>query len=88
MPPTPIRTSPLAAIDDLAAALADPSRRIAVLAVAGYATAAAGLALSFIGDPTDPDALYGVAGIALMACSFLCLFVASVTVLDFAEPGR
>lgn len=56
--------------------------RTAALVVIAYVTGIAGLALSFVGDPTAPNAGYGAAGIALMAITFACLFLLSMSVIS------
>lgn len=61
--------------------------RTAALVVVAYVTGIAGLALSFVGDPTAPNGGYGAAGIALMGITFACLFLLSVSVLNTTGQG-
>ncbi len=56
--------------------------RTAVLVIVAYLTGTVGLGLSVLGNPTDPNAKYGAAGIALMGITFACLFLLSISVLN------
>lgn len=56
--------------------------RTAAYVLIAYATGIAGLAMSFVGDPTAANGDYGAAGIALMGITFACLFLLSVSALN------
>lgn len=65
----------------------DPSRRVPVLIVVAYVTAALGLGVAFLGGVEDPNTDVATYGIVLLFVSFLSLFYVSVTVLHL-EHGE
>lgn len=69
----------------LGSLLFDRSRRLSVLIVIAYLSGIGGLSISLLGTPAQGD--YRVVGIALMAVSFLSLFLVSVSILELTEGG-
>ncbi|PSQ15243.1 hypothetical protein BRD00_14775 [Halobacteriales archaeon QS_8_69_26] len=55
--------------------------REALLIGVAYVTGVAGVTISVLGDPTNPDSEWGSLGIALMGIAFTCLFLVSLSIL-------
>lgn len=81
-------TQKFALVDKFIDILINPSRRISFLIAVAYASAISGLALSILGDVGDPSSVHTSLGIALMAVSFISLFVVSMAILDLIPEAH
>jgi ABC-type enterochelin transport system permease subunit len=58
------------------------SRRQMLLILVGYISGVAGLLMSFLGNPTNPDSKVGAVGLGLMGVSFVLMFVVSLSIMN------
>lgn len=63
----------------------DPGRRVTLLIVVAYVTAALGLGVAFLGGVEEPHTGSATFGIVLLFVSFVSLFLVSVTVLHLEQ---
>lgn len=82
---SPTRTS---VVDAFVGILVDRSRRISALILIAYISGIGGLALSFVGDISDPATDLTTAGIVLMLISFVSLFVLSLIMVELVPDDR
>lgn len=64
------------------------SRRITLLILVAYASAAAGLAVSLVADEVSAESTLTTIGVVLLGLSFVCLFVVSVTIQRLLTGAR
>ena len=65
----------------------DRSRRQLLLILFGYVSGVAGLLMSFIGNPTNPDSQVGAIGLGLMGLSFVLMFVVSISIMNLGNQS-
>lgn len=63
-------------------------KRLSLVLVFTYASAIAGLTVTFLGGIDDPTTSLSAVGIALLFASFVGMFYASVTVLSVGDLPR